>query len=234
MLVSLEKSLDKTRNPLLINTKIVISTFLFLTFFFSALAHAQRVDDLWIYVQNDRADQVGALLKQGLDPNTTTDIGNPILMQAVRDNSWAVFDVVMKNPKTNLKIMNGYQETPLMYVSLVGDLPRVKALVARGAEINHLGWTPLHYAATKGQTALVEYLLSQGAMPNAPSPNGSSPIMMAARSGSPDTVQVLLDAGADPVAIDMNGDNAATVARDNGHSGLADSLQEIIDKRQAK
>jgi len=234
MPVSLEKSLEKSYKPLLINNKVVINVFLFLTLFFSAWAHAQKVDDLWIYVQNDRADQVSALLKQGLDPNTTTDIGNPMLMQAVRDNSWAVFDVVMKNPKTNLKIMNGYQETPLMYVSLVGDLSRVKALVARGGEINHLGWTPLHYAASKGQTSVVEYLLSQGAMPNAPSPNGSSPIMMAARSGSPDTVQVLLDAGADPVAIDMNGDNSATVARDNGHSDLADSLQDIIDKRQAK
>ena len=36
---------------------------------------------------------------------------------------------------------------PLMYVALVGDVPRAKALVARGAEINKLGWTALHYVA---------------------------------------------------------------------------------------
>lgn len=221
-------------NSLLRLNKFIFFVFALLALTLSSLAHAQRVEDLWIYVQNDRADQVNTLLQQGLDPNTTTDIGNPVLMQAVRDNSWAVFDVVMKHPKTNLKIMNGYQETPLMYVSLVGDLPRAKALVARGAVINHLGWTPLHYAASKGQLDVVSYLLSQGAMPNAPAPNGSSPIMMAARAGSPDAVQLLLDAGADPVAIDLNGDNAAAVARDHGHTDLAESLQAIIDKRQTR
>ena len=229
-----DNTLINVYKPLLIIKKIGFFAVIVCLSVVNGLSYAQNTENLWIHVKNDRADQVSTLLSQGLDPNITTDIGNPLLMQAVRDNSWAVFDVVFKNPKTNIKIINAYQETPLMYVSLMGDLPRTKALVERGATINHLGWTPLHYAASKSQVAVVDYLLSQGAMPNAPAPNGSSPIMMAARAGSFDTVQVLLDAGADPAAIDINGDNAAAAARLQGHTNLADSLQEIIDKRQAK
>ena len=197
-------------------------------------AKAQQVEDLWVHVRNDRADDVQTLLARGLDPNTRTKQGNPILMQAVRDDAWTVFDVVLANPKTNIEIMNAYQETPLMYVSLVGDLPRAKKLVSLGAQINHLGWTPLHYAAAKGQLEVVEYLLAQGAMPNAPAPDGSSPILMAASAGAIDTVQALLKAGADPSAVNSDGADAVTAARDRGHDNLAEALEVVIAKRKDK
>ena len=212
-----------------------IGFFLAITFLLGTVAlpvAAQSRDDLWVYVTNDRASSVQRLLNQGLDPNTRDARGNPIIMQAVREGAWGVFDVVLNNPKTDVKIMNGYQETPLMYVSVVGDLDRAKRLVAKGAQINHLGWTPLHYAASTGQLAVVEYLLAQGAMPNAPAPDGSSPILMAAQAGAVDTVQVLLNAGSDPSAINTNGVDAAQAARDRGHTSLANELDSIITKRR--
>lgn len=222
-------TLNNKHNQLFINSFLVI----FLFFAGLSASMAQRVEDLWVYVRNDRADDVQALLARGMDPNTRTNQGNPILMQAVRDGAWAVFDTVLANPKADVLIMNAYQETPLMYVSLVGDLPRAKKLVSMGAQVNHLGWTPLHYAAAKGQLPVVQFLLAQGAMPNAPAPDGSSPILMAAQAGAFDTVQALLAAGADPAAVNSKGDDAPTAARDRGHDKLADALDAVIAKRRA-
>lgn len=207
---------------------------LLMCFSMSVPVLAQSRDDLWVYIRNDQANAVQALLAQGLDPNTRDSRGNPIIMQAVRDNAWDVFELVMNHRKTNLNIMNGYQETPLMYVSLVGNLDMAKQLVSKGAQINHLGWTPLHYAAAKGQLPVVEFLLSKGALPNAPAPDGTSPIAMAAQAGAIDTVQALLAAGADPSAINTNGVDAVQAARDRGHTQLADALQKVIDQRRAK
>ncbi len=224
------------------NTLIGIYKYMFLNRFLffclmvlaSAAATAQSKDDLWIYVKNDRANDVRALLAQGLDPNTRDGRGNPIIMQAVRDSAWQVFDVVLASPRTEINIMNGYQETPLMYVSLVGNLDMAKQLVAKGAQVNHLGWTPLHYAASTGQLPVVRYLLEQGAMPNAPAPDGTNPISMAAQAGAVETVQVLLAAGADPSAVNTNGVDAVQGARDRGHTKLADALQEVINQRRAQ
>lgn len=231
MITKSESTLDFNHNMLFLNKLITKLLLLCGLFFVLPLAQAQTVDDLWIYVKNNRTADVQQLLRRGLDPNTTTNMGNPIIMQAIRDDSWDVFDLVMKQPNTNINIMNGYQETPLMYVSLMGDLPRAMELVKRGAMVNQLGWTPLHYAASKGHLEMVKYLLAQGAMPNSPAPDGTSPIMMAAASGSVPVVQVLLDAGADPSAINISGENAAAAARDAKHTNLADRLEAIIRKR---
>lgn len=223
------------------NTLKTIHNHLFLLLILPIIAmissvQAQSINEqLWIDVKNDRSEKVRSQLDAGLDPNTRTQLGNPILMQAVRDGAWQVFDLVVDYPGTDINILNGYQETPLMYVSVVGDKERAKKLVSKGAQINHLGWTPLHYAASKGHADVVTYLLEQGAMPNAPAPDGTSPIMMAARTGSTTAAQILLKAGADPAAININGENAVAAARDNGHSNLAQMLSDAIaqrDKRQ--
>ena len=218
--------------------KSYIYLFLFaLLMSFGLISQAQTSPtskDFWIDVANDRSDRVRTQLNSGLDPNVRTEIGNPLIMQAVRDGAWGVFDVVLAHPQTEIDIMNGYQETPLMYVALVGDLERAKKLVAKGAQINHLGWTPLHYAAAKGHADVVEYLLGLGAMPNAPAPDGTTPIMMAAQTGGLTAVQILLKAGADPEAINLSGENAVAAAKNGGHKDLAKALSDVISKRDAQ
>jgi ankyrin repeat protein len=76
-------------------------------------------------------------------------------------------------------------------------LELAKTLIKRDADINHPGWTPLHYAATGGQTAIIKLLLEESAYIDAESPNGTTPLMMAARYGNGKAVQLLINEGAD-------------------------------------
>ena len=197
------------------------------------VARAANPDDIWVFIKNDRAEDVKALLAGGVDPNSKTKMGNSILVQSVRDGAWRSFDVVLATPKVDVNLANDYEETPLMYVALVGDLPRAKALVARGAQINKLGWTPLHYAAVKGNLDMVKYLLANDAMPNAPSPDGDSPLMMAVQSGNTQVVQALINAGGDPAAVNQKGIDAIDIARQKGNADLASAMEKIVKTRRA-
>ena len=84
-----------------------------------------------------------------------------------------------------------------MLACLKGHVPLVKLLISRNADINHPGWTPLHYAATGGHVELIRLLLEESAYIDAESPNGTTPLMMAARYGSAKATQLLIDEGAD-------------------------------------
>ena len=188
----------------------------------------------WADIRNDNAAAVRAALAAGADPNARNARGQPALMQAVRDGAWQVYDVLAADRRTDVNILNPAQETPLMYVSLVGQHDRAQALIARGAQVNRLGWTPLHYAAAKGHDDVARLLLSHGAMPNAPAPDGASPLMMAVRANSAQTVQLLIHAGADPGARNLAGQDAVDVARASGNDQLAQALEKLMRERRAR
>lgn len=187
-------------------------------------ANAGSSSGLWNDIKNNRASEVTQALSQGADPNAVNENGEPALIQAIRDQSMGVFDALAANPKTDVNAVNRTGETPLMYLAIIGDLPRAKKLVARGAKVNRLGWTPLHYAASKGHAGVVKFLLSKGAYPNAPAPDGSSPLLMAVTSKNPDAVRALVAAGADPRAINQKNVSALDMARKLGNAEVLSAL----------
>jgi len=218
-------SLQPLATHLLSAKKIILFMCVALMAGLSAVQAAQ-VDDLWLYVKNDRVEEVSELLvEKKLDPNTVNTIGTPLLMQTVRDGSWRVFDLVLSQPATDVNKTNGYVETPIMYLSLVGDLPRVKQVRTKGAELNQNGWTALHYAAVKGHADIVKYLLAEGALPNALSPNGTTALMMAMSNNHEEVVQLLLNAGANPYIVDANANTAISEGKDRGNTKLVGALK---------
>ena len=67
-----------------------------------------------------------------------------------------------------------------------------------GAEINvkdNHGMTPLHWAARKGHTTIVEYLLTKGAEINVKDNDGWTPLHFAAYRGRKDVVALLQTKG---------------------------------------
>jgi len=188
----------------------------------------------WVYLENNMAYEIAGLLAGGADPNQRDARGQPSILRAVERDAWDVFDVLARDPHTNLNIENPAGETPLMYVSVTGQTARAHALIRRGARVNRLGWTPLHYAASRGQLATARLLLAAGALPNAPSPQGRTPLMMAAYAGSTELVQLLLGAGADPTTRDVNGQDAADWAARQNRQALTAELRRITDERLAQ
>lgn len=196
----------------------------------STVAIAATPANWWVDIANDRASTVQQMLRAGTDPNQMSESGQPAIMQAIRDGAWEVYDLLARDSKTALNAININHETPLMYLAITGETARAQDLIQRGAQVNRLGWTPLHYAASKGHVDTVRMLIANKAIINAPAPDGTTPLMMAAFSGSTDTVQVLLHAGADATTLNLDKHDAADWARLRKHTHLADKLDVLIER----
>lgn len=219
------------------NSHILFKSLLFISLFFtifSSSVYAANKSDFWFYITNDKYEDVQELLRTGVSPNMINNKQQPALMQAVRDQAWKSFDVLLANPNTNVNQENQFGETALMYVALLGDTTRAQKLISRGAKVNKEGWTPLHYASTKGQAAMVRLLLSQGALPNDISPEGNTALFMAVQTDSLETVQLLINAGADPSASNLKAQDSIDMARLKGKDALARALEKVVQERKLK
>jgi ankyrin repeat protein len=190
-----------------------------------AAASASAFVDFFRAVNIDNVGVVNELLARGFDPNAANDQGQVGLYLALRDESPRVAAALLAHPQTKVDIANGSGETPLMMAALKGNLDAARQLVERGAQVNRDGWTPLHYAASGGDSAaVVAWLLERGAKVDARAPNGNTPLMMAARYGAFRSVELLLARGADARLSNGAGMSAADLARQEGRESLASRL----------
>lgn len=79
-------------------------------------------------------------------------------------------------------------------------------------------------AAYDGDRDLVAQLLSEGTYVNAKDAYGNTPLAHAAHRGDTSTVQILIQAGANPNIQNNDGQTAADIARQSGHTELANML----------
>jgi ankyrin repeat protein len=179
----------------------------------SMASHAGSFEDFFRAVRADNASGVASLINRGFDPNTRNETGQTGLLLALREPSPRVIDILLSSKKTDIDARNANDESPLMLAALRGQEDVVRKLIARDAAVNKPGWTPLHYAATNGQIAIMKLLLENYAFIDAPSPNETTPLMMAAMYGSTQGVELLLAEGADPLLKNQQGMTAADFAQ---------------------
>jgi ankyrin repeat protein len=187
-----------------------------LILFFSPFSFAQtsgQITDFAKAAKFDDVSTVKSLLAKGVNPNTVDANGNPMLILAIKDRSTNVIDLLLGNPKIDVDLSNKSGETPLMIASIEGNLPLVKTLVLQNkALIDHISWTPLHYACATGHLEVAQFLIANGAIVDSMSLGNTTPLMMAVQSGNEQLVKLLLDKGADLQIRNAQGLTAIDIA----------------------
>ncbi|HVL45983.1 MAG TPA: ankyrin repeat domain-containing protein [Acidovorax sp.] len=201
----------------------------------SARAWAGAYEDFFVAILRDDGDAITALLRRGFDPNTRDPKGQVGLTIALQNGANKAFAALLASRRVNVEARNAKDESPLMMAAIKGNVEAVKALIARDADVNKTGWTPLHYAASAGSpqhAVIIALLLENHAYIDAASPNGTTPLMMAAHYGSAEAVQLLLDEGADPTLKNQLGLTATDFALRVSRTESAEKIAVAIRRRQ--
>ena len=175
--------------------------------------------------RSGNSDVVRQLLAAGADPNASAARSQTALMWAAGQRHSAVVEFLLaygadvharsdvrtqrmktdkdqeSHPDYQVWIEKG-RDTALMFAARSGDLPSSELLVEAGADVSEssaFGITPTIMAVHGGNAELVEYLLEQGADPNA-SDAGHAALHVAILRGNEGAVRALLAHGADPNA----------------------------------
>jgi hypothetical protein len=115
-----------------------------------------------------------------------------------------------------------------------GDLGTVRAMLRANPDLvfseDEEQWTPLHWAAGRGQRDVAELLLACGAEPSAKALEDRTPLHFAAFKGHKDIVELLVANGANVSAMTRSGESPLYVAGLGGHREVA----ELLHRRGAQ
>jgi len=114
--------------------------------------------------------------------------------------------------------------------AVFGHLEVAEYLLGKGADVNAAatngtGYNALTGAVASGHTAIVAWLLANGADPNYRYAAGYSPLLTAAANGHLGIVSLLLASGADLHAKTNDGKTALSFAQERGHAEVTDFLR---------
>jgi ankyrin repeat protein len=208
---------------------------IFIVFYFSSsplvygqITQAQQylMDDFIKDVKLNNARGVKKALDAGMSPNVADNRGNSALAIAIAEKSSDVAKLLINSPSIDLERPNLAGETPLMMAAYNGSYDLVVYLVTqRAVEVNHPGWSALHYASTNGHLEIVRFLLDKDAYVDPESPNGTTALMMAARGGHIYIVKLLIDRGANISISNQLNLTAIDFAIANNQTEIADGLK---------
>jgi len=126
--------------------------------------------------------------------------GMEILRKAAQCGAARLFQSIAEKGASLLADGNANNLT--MYTAISGgSLEIVKMLMARDIPVKHFrdfkGWRPIHQAALNGHSAMIEFLVNNGADLNVRTPSGKSAYNIAGEAGRKDVVDLITKLGGD-------------------------------------
>lgn len=221
-----------------IDMKFGKKLFVFTCFFSSVLstAWANSFERFFTAAMRNDESTVIELTLLGFDLNTRNEKGETGLTLAIRQGATKVANFLLDQNVVDVNSKNGAGETPLMLAAIKGEVALARRLIVdRKAQVNHPGWTPLHYAASSKEPAsreVARLLLEHHAYIDAESPNKTTPLMMAAQYGQFEVLELLLEEGADASLRNQQGLNAIDFARRAGREAAARRIAEAVRAAQ--
>ncbi len=111
----------------------------------------------------------------------------------------------LQNTVIGFWLENRHMPSNIYEAAMVGSVGRITHYLDSGVRVNDRdpdsGMTALHYAALKGKTRAVKFLIARGADVNVADPSGDTPLHLAAGGGHADVADILLSKGADINAL---------------------------------
>jgi ankyrin repeat protein len=138
----------------------------------------------------------------------------------------------------DISVKNAPGLTPLHYAAMnyfsrYSNLDIVVMLIEKGADINAKGTNgdvPIYIPAFNCNYDMVRLLIEKGADVNAKNDKGETPLHATSGNGNFECVNLLLANGADAKAKTNDGKTASDLARDHGHTELAEGLDEYMKR----
>lgn len=169
--------------------------------------------------------KVNALLRSGVSPDTADAGGNTALMQATASRNIKIVQMLLAR-NANVTTQNLAGDTALIRALRADDPPIVELLLAHGADPNRAD--VLRRAAMLGASEVVKALVAKGADVNARDEEGLTGLaaVMSYTSKKPAVIQALLEKGADANVKGILDTPVLIQAIDGGRTDLVRMLLE--------
>jgi ankyrin repeat protein len=150
---------------------------------------------LMLAVINNRFDVMKDLVIHGAHIEAKTYDGDrSAFLWAVFLGNERIVQFLYAN-EADINEVNNRGDTPLIIASYMGYGNILQYLIAEGADIHHKtigrNFTALHFAAFRGQNAIVQILLEHGALVDEVDSDGRTPFMLAALHGNVEMMELL-------------------------------------------
>lgn len=184
-------------------------------------------------VREENIPAVLDLLSEGVDPNSTDGLGNPLLqIVASNGNTQMVSNFILNGADVNQ--FNRVGQTPLAFAARFGHEEIVDLLLEWEADVNRAGdeyqLTPLIGAAIGGDTNIGKKLLAAGAeIDHRDVINSGSPLLWSIMYSNTDFAEMLINEGAEFHSEDENVFSAYTFAQQMGNQHLVNLMESMME-----